>query len=181
MEKNEGTKIMENDLYEAAVKGDSTILANATVGGDECTETKANLIHIAVRHERYDFIETTLGKFPHLVCQRNSDDNTPFHIAAEMGNTRILDLLVNCYNKAALEGLAPWREKNLEGNTPLHVALIHAKLQLANNLVMIDPELTAFVNKSRETPLHLAARYRFIDGKSHILISKVELIPYCYF
>ena len=179
MEKMEGTKVMDNELYKAAMKGDSTILTSAVVTGDERTETKANILHIAIRHERYDFIKTALGKFPHLVCQSNLDNNTPFHIGAKMGNTKILELLVNCYNKALLEGLVPWRVKNSEGNTALHVALMCAKLQFAENLVMIDPELTAFVNNSGETPLHLAIRYRVIDSKSCILMPKlgITLIP----
>ncbi|KAJ8422060.1 hypothetical protein Cgig2_033673 [Carnegiea gigantea] len=176
MEKMEGTKVMDNELYKAAMKGDSTILTSVAVTGDERTETKANILHIAIRHDRYDFIKTALGKFPHLVCQSNLDNNTPFHIGAKMGNTRILELLVNCYNKAALEGLVPWRVKNSEGNTPLHVALICAKLQFAENLVMIDPELTAFVNDSGETPLHLAVRYQVSDGDRESVLDAMKLI-----
>ena len=173
MEKMEGTKVMKNEVYKAAVKGDWTVLDNGSVSGDECTVTKANILHIAVHHEQYEFIETALRKFPHLVCQGNSDDNTPFHIAAKRGNTRILELLVDCCNSAKLEEKIPsfpWRVKNSKGNTPLHVALICANLQFAMKLVKKDPELTTFVNNSGETPLHLAIRYRFIRGKSCILM-----------
>ncbi|KAJ8450629.1 hypothetical protein Cgig2_020266 [Carnegiea gigantea] len=177
MEKMEGTKVMDNELYKAAMNGDSTILTSVAVTGDERTETKANILHIAIRHDRYDFIKTALGKFPQLVCQSNLDNNTPFHIGAKRGNTKILELLVNCYkNKAALEGLFPWRVKNSEGNTALHVALMCAKLQFAENLLMIDPELTAFVNNSGETPLHLAIRYRVIDSDRESVLYAMKLI-----
>uniref|UniRef100_A0A7C9ELM7 Uncharacterized protein n=1 Tax=Opuntia streptacantha TaxID=393608 RepID=A0A7C9ELM7_OPUST len=175
MEKMEGTNVMKNEVYKAAVKGDWTVLDNGSVSGDECTVTKANILHIAVRHEQYDFIKTALGKFSYLLCQRNSDNNTPFHIAAEVGDTRILELLVSCYNKAALEGLVPWRVKNSKGNTPLHVALIFANLQFAKNLVMtVDPELTTFVNDSGQTPLHLAIRYRVIDDDRESVLDAMK-------
>ncbi|KAJ8440700.1 hypothetical protein Cgig2_005431 [Carnegiea gigantea] len=160
---------MDAVLYKAVVVGNSSILEKSSTGIPYfCGRTVGvndNIIHIAVRHDHCTFVEEALRRFPELLCQKNSYNETPFHVAAKTGNTKILDVkLKSCKVEGvdiAVEATShpPWRAKNSEGDTPLHVALIYSKIQLATALVEEDPELALFLNNSGETPLHLAIKH----------------------
>ncbi|XP_021762959.1 alpha-latrocrustotoxin-Lt1a-like [Chenopodium quinoa] len=50
-----------------------------------------------------------------------------------------------------------WSVKNEDGNTPLHVAFLKRKFEVAEWLVKEYPELVAVTNEDGNTPLHVAA------------------------
>ncbi|KAF3946607.1 hypothetical protein CMV_027146 [Castanea mollissima] len=104
----------------------------------------------------HEILEIPLCK--KFVTEKNSNGDLPLHVAASAGNNRIVELLA-----------ASVMEKNMEENTPLHLALIK-KFQVGSNpalktkynevakfLVEKCPEVSFYPNKERKSPLYLAA------------------------
>ncbi|KMS97174.1 hypothetical protein BVRB_7g178370 [Beta vulgaris subsp. vulgaris] len=172
-------EIMEKELYVAAMRGDVMFLQADIAQSNEYLRRKThennNIIHIAIRHQRENFVEASLRRlFPinsELISERNSKGNTPLHVAAEVGKLNIVTMLFNY-----LEGAAdkPWRVQNSSGNTPLHVALIHQNAQIAQFLLNKDPDLASIVNASKEAPLHLAIKHLVNYAESTSIIAGVE-------
>ncbi|GAB4833012.1 hypothetical protein Ancab_007035 [Ancistrocladus abbreviatus] len=177
---------MEEKLYKAAVDGDVKFLGDShtidietgrvILGDDDYflsrTFENNNILHIATLHGRFDFIEQALkilSVAQILTRQQNSALDTPLHIAARHGYKRIAELLVSEAKNGSSssryscsdidQDLPPWKVKNLEGNTPLHVALTTGKLELAVYLVSVDGDVACFVNNNDATPLHLAVQH----------------------
>ncbi|KMS97176.1 hypothetical protein BVRB_7g178390 [Beta vulgaris subsp. vulgaris] len=78
--------------------------------------------------------------------------------------SQLVDVCDECILKnqeeASLNGIpydTPWLVQNADGNTPLHEALIATNHKLAIRLLRHDQILAGFVNKRKETPLHLLA------------------------
>uniref|UniRef100_A0A803MYF3 PGG domain-containing protein n=1 Tax=Chenopodium quinoa TaxID=63459 RepID=A0A803MYF3_CHEQI len=161
------------------------------------TSQKNNIIHIASLYDQYDFLKKGFGLFnfsPLMIASTNTNGDTPLHVASRKGNKKIVRLLVEAFNELvfgeveifnelggvsseAAEGeeKRPWRVKNMEGNTPLHEALINGKIEVATYLVEVDPLLASFVNNNGETPLHLAIKYN-VDGDKKLAIDTIELM-----
>jgi ankyrin len=78
--------------------------------------------------------------------------NTPLHLAALMGNTDVVRLLVERWPNGM-------RVKNHRGNTPLHVAAQDGMVEVVRILVERWPECMRVKNDRGSTPLHLAAMY----------------------
>ena len=59
----------------------------------------------------------------------NDNDNLPFHVAVSARNMQIVELLVKLSNEKLKDhcDCVPLVEKNMEENTPLHLALIIIK------------------------------------------------------
>ena len=92
----------------------------------------------------------------------NDNDNLPFHVAVSARNMQIVELLVKLSNEKLKDhcDCVPLVEKNMEENTPLHLALIKkvAKYnKVAKFLVEKYPEVSFYPNKERKSPLYLAA------------------------
>ncbi|KMS97172.1 hypothetical protein BVRB_7g178350 [Beta vulgaris subsp. vulgaris] len=176
---NQAIEIMEKELYVAARRGDVVFLKADISQSDEylCKKTHENnnIIHLAIQHERHDFVEASLRRLlpinSELIWERNSKGNTPLHVAAEVGNLSILSLLFKYLEKA---GEKPLRVQNSKGNTPLHVALIHQNAQFARFLLDEDPDLAYIVNDSKEAPLHLAIKHQVNYSENKTIIAKVE-------
>ncbi|XP_074275114.1 uncharacterized protein LOC141599106 [Silene latifolia] len=161
------------------------------------TQRKNNIIHIATLHGRIDFIKfvLTLVNFSplKLISQKNNDGNTPLHIASKKGNMGIVQLLVRYMaigepvqyqgeievagggGAAEARKRRPWAVANSEGNTALHEAIIHGRIEVAKYLVDHDEELAGFVNKRNETSLHLAVTHNANDDKQ-LVIETIELV-----
>lgn len=168
---------MERELYEAALEGDMNLFKEAqSKAVDEeyllqQTTEKNNIIHIAIRREQYNFIETALTTLREqvvrkLICAKSCNDDNPLHIAAQVGSMKIAKLLHKCCVELVGDGKneKPWRTQNSEGNTPLHVALINGRVEVAKFLFEVDSSLARITNQLEETPLHLAVKHQ-VDGK----------------
>ncbi|KAJ8447265.1 hypothetical protein Cgig2_013042 [Carnegiea gigantea] len=75
----------------------------------------------------------------------------------------------------APEDSSPWRLQNSQGNAPLHVALIHAKLEFAAQLIKRDPRLIGFLNYLKESPfilpLDTALIEATVNGQTPLLVA----------
>uniref|UniRef100_A0A803KQH8 Uncharacterized protein n=1 Tax=Chenopodium quinoa TaxID=63459 RepID=A0A803KQH8_CHEQI len=105
-------------------------------------------------------------------CLReNFKGNTPLHVAAEVGNFGIVELL---YDHLSDERPMPWRVQNSKGDTPLHVALTHDNVKIARFLLEKDSDLALIVNNSNEAPLHLAIKQHVNYSESESIMAKVK-------
>lgn len=95
-----------------------------------------------------------------FVTEKNSNGDLPLHVAASAGNMQIVELLA---------AGVPLMEKNMEENTPLHLALIK-KFQVGPNMALKSkynkvakflveeyPVVSFYPNRERKSPLYLAA------------------------
>ncbi|KAK7839384.1 protein accelerated cell death 6, partial [Quercus suber] len=105
-----------------------------------------------------------------FVTEKNSNGDLPLHVAASAGNMQVVELLVKWSDEHLQDhcNCVPLMEKNMEENTPLHLALIK-KFQVGRNfalkakynkvaLFLVDkcPEVSFYPNRERKTPLYLA-------------------------
>ncbi|KAJ0563891.1 putative ankyrin repeat-containing domain, PGG domain, ankyrin repeat-containing domain superfamily [Helianthus annuus] len=98
-------------LAERALKADISL---ATEAG----EVGSTLLHIAVENGHNDFVKKLLPYIKNnddLLKQRDSDRSTALHIAAKVGSTDVVDLLVKRNKKLLLV-------KDINGKAPLHRA-----------------------------------------------------------
>uniref|UniRef100_A0A803M9Z5 PGG domain-containing protein n=1 Tax=Chenopodium quinoa TaxID=63459 RepID=A0A803M9Z5_CHEQI len=177
---------MEKELYIAAKKGNVEFLEQVKCDDEYLrrkTHDKNNIFHVAIRHEKIEFVEACLRKFPNeieLICQKNNKGNTPLHVAAEVGNFGVVDLIYNYLEERikvkgqGYGGEKSWRVKNLRGNTPLHVALIHDNVNIAMFLLEKDPYLARIVNNSKEAPLHLAIKQQVYYSESKSIMASIR-------
>ncbi|XP_065624000.1 uncharacterized protein LOC136065155 [Quercus suber] len=96
------------------------------------------ILHLATASsdDDHQFVQATLEiqlcqKF---VTEKNSNGDLPLHVAASAGNMQIVELLVKLSNEQLEDhcDCVPLVEKNMEENTPLHLALIK-KFQVGRN------------------------------------------------
>ncbi|XP_022760881.1 protein ACCELERATED CELL DEATH 6-like [Durio zibethinus] len=113
------------------------------------------------------FVARILEKCPSLLLQPNARGEIPLHIAARYGHSAVVEFLVK--HAKALNGdpeqqgmeaaRQMLRTTDEELNTPLHTAVNHGHLGVVRALLESeDPEFSYSANKSKETPLYIAAR-----------------------
>jgi len=97
------------------------------------------------------------------ITKKDSDGDTPLHIAAENGSLyRVKELL----NKNA-----DVRAKNLRGQTPLIHGVRGGNLEIVQLLVFQGADVNV-KDAEGETPLHFAAYYNKTDEIARFLVSK---------
>uniref|UniRef100_A0A803KPP3 Uncharacterized protein n=1 Tax=Chenopodium quinoa TaxID=63459 RepID=A0A803KPP3_CHEQI len=183
-------KMMDEDLYKAAIKGSVEIfkkgMAEAHTETDVesgqpkldedyfCRQTPGgnNIVHIALRHgsaNAEQFVEIALEHFPILSMRSDNYGDTPLHVAVKCKGGESGKLLVNASKRflGKLEDsqksfhVAPWAVKNYKGNFPIHEALQTNNLKDAFILLECDDEAASRVNDLGETPLHSFAKNDF--------------------
>ncbi len=83
-----------------------------------------------------------------LVKVADQYDNLPIHVAAEEGHLESLKILVNTGS--------PLRMKNEDERAPIHLASIHGRLNIIEELLIHDRNLIMMQDEDSNTPLHLA-------------------------
>ncbi|XP_030961665.1 ankyrin-1-like [Quercus lobata] len=114
-----------------------------------------------------------------FVTEKNSNGDLPLHVAASAGNMQMVELLA---------ASVPQMEKNMEENTPLHLALIK-KFQVGANLALKAeynkvakflvencPEVSFYPNRERKSPLYLAAEGGDEELMRHMITT--NCLPY---
>ncbi|GFT59936.1 hypothetical protein NPIL_499291 [Nephila pilipes] len=111
-----------------------------TLDGYKCPEVG---IMNPVRSVRYTELRDEFGD-----QAESYEGNTPLHIAAVFGHTKVIETLIKLGADVDF--------KNKEGNTPLHIAAIHGKLDVIEMLLEAGANINSD-NHKRITPLHSAA------------------------
>lgn len=141
-----------------------------------------NILHIALEHEREVFITTAIKSFPNLMYHKDSNGDTPLHIAARLrSNHSAYELLRESFhywyanNRQSYDvtlRVPPWKVTNSRSNTPLHEAARTSNYSSLYTFIAncITPEIMSEamsdVNEDDETVLHLIARYgQKLDGE----------------
>ncbi|XP_075665022.1 protein ACCELERATED CELL DEATH 6-like [Castanea sativa] len=161
---------MDGELYKAVRRRDiDFILKKAqdpehSALSDKTPELNTILHLAAASSGDHQFVESILEIQPcqKFVTEKNSNGDLPLHVAASAGNVQIVEHLVKWSDKHLKDhcNCVPLVEKNMEENTPLHLALIKkvAKYnKVAKFLVEKCPEVSFYPNKERKSPLYLAA------------------------
>ena len=205
---------MDPELYKAVKSKDIDFIKTQdpehSALSDKTPELNS-ILHLAAASsdDDHQFVQAILEiqLLQKLVTEKNSKGDLPLHVAASAGNMQIVELLVQWSDEHL--NCVPLGEKNMEENTPLHLALIK-KFQVGRNsalrakynkvakfLVEKCPEVSFYPNKESKYPLYLAAEggdeelvkhmittHRLQDGKSIVhdafyYLMAITNLPYC--
>ncbi|KAG2247075.1 hypothetical protein Bca52824_086703 [Brassica carinata] len=158
-----------------AAKGETNLLNLARFHHsdfDKVTPHKNNVLHIAAKHQRFDFAAAILNLRPSLLLGKNNNGDTPIHVAARVGSFQVLQLLVNSANlDIENRGLTNQllRTTNKQNDTALSVALKSGHVDVAKLLVDQDTGLLDMANNNNESPLYLTIERGLFEIADHIL------------
>ncbi|XP_047313872.1 protein ACCELERATED CELL DEATH 6-like [Impatiens glandulifera] len=158
---------MDPDLYRATKEGDilefikSMEICHLDSPVTSCIQLspqKNTVLHIAANFRHYEIVKLLCKDLPFFVAEKNAKGETAFHIAARFGDQLLLSLLLN--SEFRMTVLA---ERNNEGNTALHEALLNRCEETA--LMLIDKNLNMLysVNKEGKSVLYLAAEAGYVS------------------
>ncbi|XP_043713184.1 protein ACCELERATED CELL DEATH 6-like [Telopea speciosissima] len=160
---------MDPRLYRSAVEGDIFLLRKVVIQAEQpdlllynITTQKNNVLHIAVRSSRKEFIKHVIRICPSLLAQPNSNGDTPLHIAAKEGLLEMLDLLVQslCSVNPNVTTTIVTEELSkmillLNGYPSLYVAESGGPLRVVPFILEASP-LSLYTNSAGRTTLHQA-------------------------
>ena len=135
---------MDPELYKAVKSKDIDFIKTQdpehSALSDKTPELNS-ILHLAAASsdDDHQFVQAILEiqLLQKLVTEKNSKGDLPLHVAASAGNMKIVELLVKWSNGQLQDHStcgSQW-EKNMEGNTPLHLALIE-KFQFGCHLAL---------------------------------------------
>ena len=88
---------------------------------------------------------------------------TPLHLACREGLMEAVELILQCCCTSDATKNEALVARDHKGNTPLHLAMEHGHSDLAVYLLSIHRELANLSNDLQQTPLHLAAKFDWIN------------------
>ena len=206
---------MDGELYKAVKSQDIDFIQKKgrdlehSALSDKTPELNTILHLAAASSDNDQFVQAILEiqRCQNFVTEKNSKGDLPLHVAASAGNMKIVELLVKWSDEHS--NCVSLGEKNMEENTPLHLALIK-KFQVGRNsalrakynkvakfLVEKCPKVSFYPNKESKYPLYLTAEggdeelvkhmittHRLQDGKSIVhdafyYLMAITNLPYC--
>ena len=117
--------------------------------------------HIAAQKGNVLIIEQLIKKsvfdIENIASMKNSNLDTPLHLAAKEGHAQVVSLLLNTCNGYQIATM----EQNMQGYAPIHLAALKGHLSIIQQIVNAEPPNSSIsaVNardKSNATALHLA-------------------------
>ena len=140
----------------------------------EVTVEKNTVLHVALQFKKIEAAKKIVNLSPSLVYETNSNGDTPLHVAATVGISSIVKLLIDQAKKLDVETDGRQqllRMVNQDGDTALHVAVRYGNFDVVKELIIEnDPaELPMLVNKAGESVLFLAVDRQHYDMASYIL------------
>ncbi|CAL1283118.1 unnamed protein product [Larinioides sclopetarius] len=148
-------------LHYAALRGNvfatEELLKSSKINAETSDKQEMTALHCAANYNSPDVVEILLNANAHPEA---TDENlsTPLHLAATTGSEVIIKLLLNAVEKKGdSESLRKYiDEKNLSGNTALHLAVIKGHLDIVEVLLNKGADVKSTFDNSSH-PLHLAA------------------------
>ena len=149
-------------VFRAASTGDLSFFeenSNSTLL--QVTVEKNTVLHVALQFKQFDAAEKILNLMPSLVLRTNAKGNTPLHVAAMVGASSLVKILIQkAKDERDVEagGQQLLRMVNQDGETALHVAVRYEKdkFVIVEELIKEDQELAKYVNNAGESALFLA-------------------------
>ncbi|KAF6819220.1 ankyrin unc44 [Colletotrichum plurivorum] len=121
------------------------------VWGAVASRFSSTLLHCAAGSNQVEFIKALLSLVPDLdLVPRNSSDQTPWHIAANLGALDALAWISKAMPSALLI-------KGFKSRLPIHEAALHGHLECVKVLLTAHPATINAGSIGRTTPLALAA------------------------
>ena len=180
---------MDPEVFRAASSGDSSFFENLSESKSNTlqqarTIEKNTVLHVALRFKKFEAAESIVKSISGLMYKTNSKDNTPLHVAARVGTSSMVKLLIEHAKKPDVENGGPkqlLRMVNQDGDTALHVALRYnydGQFEIVKELIKEDPGLAKHVNNAGESALFLAVDRELFDMASHILSAAPDNCSY---
>ena len=166
---------MDPEVFRAASFGNSRFFdenSNGTLL--QVTSEKNTVLHVALQFKNFEAAERIVTLSSRLVYETNSKGNTPLHVAARVGKSSIVKLLIDQAKILDVEtgGRQLLTMVNQDGDTALHIALRYdndGQIEIVKELIKEAPELAKHVNNAGESALFLAVDRELYDLVSHIL------------
>ena len=170
--------IMNPDVYRAASTGDSSFFKSMKDPNSstllQVTIEKNTVLHLALQFKKFEAAENIVNLRPSLVYEKNSKGNTLLHVAAMVGNFKMVKLLIDQAKELDVE--TGGRQQllsmvNQGGDTALHVAVQYGNFEVVKELIdENDPaKLAMQENNAGESALFLAVDRQHYDMASYIL------------
>ena len=150
----------------------------------DCTSRKlfrqgTILLHLAAEDGKEVDADSIVKSNPLLIYDRNADEDTALHVAARSGKLNMVKFLMDVTKwPEVVEALAEdctskernlLRMQNLEGNTPLHEAVLARHKEIVKLMIKADSSLASVKNYSGDSPLFLAVDGNFFEVAFYIL------------
>ena len=166
---------MDPQLFRAASNGDIQFFENLIDPNSsllQVTIEKNTVLHVALQFKKFETAQKIVNLSPSLVYKTNFKGNTPLHVAAMVGDSSLLNILIRKakdeqHVEADCRQLL--RTMNLDGDIALHVAVRYHNIEVVEVLINEDLELAEYVNKAGESALFLAVDRQYYYMASLIL------------
>ncbi|KAL9285588.1 putative ankyrin repeat-containing domain, PGG domain, protein accelerated cell death 6 [Arabidopsis thaliana] len=131
----------------------------------ECLKSDGgySVLHLAAVWGRVETVKRIVSECPCLLLEKDSRDQLPLHVAAHAGHIAVVEALVATltFVSATLceeekERVNVYVSKNIDGDTPLHLALKGDNVKTATFLVNTDQRASFLANKDGISPLYMA-------------------------
>lgn len=129
-------------------------------------------LHLAVKLGNEELVKKIIEIRPSLISSTNTKGDTPLHLAAGLGHTSILLLMLESAAESieSLEETMPNDLKlaemvNKDGLTPLHYAVMNGSVETLTTFINKAPSSFDSVTlQTSETVFHLAARHKKMEA-----------------
>ncbi|XP_076946823.1 protein ACCELERATED CELL DEATH 6-like [Bidens hawaiensis] len=146
-------------------------LGNGLLGSDA---SKNSVLHLVSKIGNVACVKYILEKYP-LMHSRNSDTETPTYVAAREGRVDILRYMIKLLRKEN-EDIESVLTRSIDDYNALHVAIQNHHVEVVFLLTKEIPQL-ANPNKSKESPLYLAAERGYI-GVIELILKNCKKIAF---
>ena len=141
----------------AAIEGHDLAAEQLLIKGarlDICDKDDRSVVFHAAKENQGQVLKRLLGSAEgrDLIEVTDQFDNLPIHVAAKEGNLETVKILIDAGSSID--------RKNEDEQTPMHMAAIHGRVDVVEELVKKDRNAIMNEDENTNTPLHLACIYR---------------------
>jgi hypothetical protein len=128
------------------------------------TGTMGNDFHDLLKHDNLRQIQNEIKRDPRLASMKDELGRTPVHLAAESGNLRLVNILIN-------SGCPVNEKDHLKGYSALHYAVLHNHPKITAFLLSRRADINA-ISSDKNTPLHLSCANGCVETTKILLEHK---------